>query len=243
MTAVIEARDLTKTYGTGPARFFALRGVNLAVDRGEFVAIMGPSGCGKSTLLNLLAGLDRPTGGEVWLDGQRIDGLSEAGLARLRRRKVGFVFQSFNLIPTLSAGENVELPLRLVGRGRRDARRISDEVLGNLGVRERRDTTPALLSGGEQQRVALARALVNAPDIIFADEPTGNLDSVATREVLGLLRNARERGQTLLVVTHDARVAAAADRVITLRDGLIADETPLGAVRQVAGLLEPGGRA
>jgi putative ABC transport system ATP-binding protein len=243
MTTVIEAKDLVKTYGTGPSQVRALRGVNLAIGRGAFVAIMGPSGCGKSTLLNLLAGLDRPTEGEVWLDGERIDGLSEAELARLRRTKVGFVFQSFNLIPTLSAGENVELPLRLVGRGRRDARRVADEMMSNLGVKEQRDTTPALLSGGEQQRVALARALANAPEIIFADEPTGNLDSVATREVLGLLRNARERGQTLLVVTHDARVAAAADSVVTLRDGLIADETPLGAVRQVAGLLEPGGRA
>jgi putative ABC transport system ATP-binding protein len=243
MATVIEARDLTKTYGTGPAQVAALRGINLQIHCGTFVAIMGPSGCGKSTLLNLLAGLDRPTAGEVFLNGERIDRLSEADLARLRRRRVGFVFQSFNLLPTLSAGENIELPLRLAGRGRRDARRIADKLLIDLGIGEQRNTAPALLSGGEQQRVALARALASAPEIIFADEPTGNLDSVATREVLGLLRNAHERGQTLLVVTHDARVAAAADRVITLRDGLVVDETQLGAIRQVAGLLEPGRQA
>jgi putative ABC transport system ATP-binding protein len=243
MTNVIEARGISKDYGTGASQVLALHAVNLAVERGAFVAIMGPSGCGKSTLLNLLAGLDRPTAGEVWLDGERIDELSEADLARLRRRKVGFVFQSFNLIPTLSAGENVELPLRLAGRRRRDARRTADRLLADLGIENRRNTAPAVLSGGEQQRVALARALANAPDIVFADEPTGNLDSVAAREVLGLLRSVRERGQTLLVVTHDARVAAAADRVVTLRDGQVSTETTLGAVRQVAQLLEVGQRS
>ncbi len=242
MTSVVEARGLSKHYGTGVSRVSALGSIDLVVERGAFVAIMGPSGCGKSTLLNVLAGLDRPTEGEVWLDGERIDELSEADLARLRRRKVGFVFQSFNLIPTLSAGENVELPLRLAGRRRRDARRTADRLLADLGMGNRRNTAPAVLSGGEQQRVALARALANAPDIVFADEPTGNLDSAAAREVLQLLRSVRDRGQTLLVVTHDARVAAAADRVITLRDGHVVDETALGAVRQVAQLLELGGR-
>jgi putative ABC transport system ATP-binding protein len=242
VTNVIEARGLSKDYGSGVSRVSALRSVDLVVERGAFVAIMGPSGCGKSTLLNLLAGLDRPTAGEVWLDGERIDELSEADLARLRRRKVGFVFQSFNLIPTLSAGENVELPLRLAGRRRRDARRTADALLADLGVENRRNSAPALLSGGEQQRVALARALANAPDIVFADEPTGNLDSAAARDGLGLLRRVRDRGQTLLVVTHDARVAAAADRVITLRDGRVVDETALGAVRQVAQLLELTGQ-
>jgi putative ABC transport system ATP-binding protein len=242
VTNVIEARGLSKDYGTGVSRVSALRTIDLVVERGAFVAIMGPSGCGKSTLLNVLAGLDRPTAGEVWLDGERIDELSEADLARLRRRKVGFVFQSFNLIPTLTAGENVELPLRLAGRRRRDARRTANRLMADLGIETRRNTAPAVLSGGEQQRVALARALANAPDIVFADEPTGNLDSAAAREVLGLLRSVRERGQTLLGVTHDARVAAAADRVITLRDGHVIDETALGAVRQVAQLLELGGR-
>ena len=212
----------------------ALRGVDLAVERGEFVAIMGPSGCGKSTLLNLLAGLDRPTAGEVWLDGERIDQLSETELARLRRRKIGFVFQSFNLMPTLSAGENVELPLLLAGRRRNDARRTANELLSELGIGDKHGAAPVHLSGGQQQRVALARALANAPDIVLADEPTGNLDSAAARDVLGLLRGARDRGQTLLLVTHDARVAAAADRVITLRDGLVVDETALEAARPVA---------
>ena len=228
MTPVLEARGLAKTYDTGGAQVLALRGVDFMVRRGEFVAIMGPSGCGKSTLLNLLAGLDRPTAGEVWLDGERIDRLSETELAHLRRRRIGFVFQFFNLVPTLSAVENVELPLLLVGRGRKEARRSASDLLSELGVGDRRAARSVQLSGGQQQRVALARALANTPDIVFGDEPTGNLDSAAAREVLGLLRAARERGQTLLVVTHDARVAAAADRIITLRDGLVSDESELG---------------
>jgi putative ABC transport system ATP-binding protein len=234
MTRVLEARGLAKTYGGGGAEVLALRGVDLAVERGEFVAVMGPSGCGKSTLLNLLAGLDRPTAGEVLLDGERIDRLDETDLARLRRRKIGFVFQFFNLLPTLSAIENVELPLLLAGRGRKDARRAAGELLCALGVGDRRAAAPVQLSGGQQQRVALARALANTPDIVLGDEPTGNLDSAAAREVLGLLRAARDRGQTLLIVTHDARVAAAADRVVTLRDGLVCDETELAAPRPVA---------
>jgi putative ABC transport system ATP-binding protein len=238
---VIEARGLEKTYGTGEARVSALRGIDLTVERGEFVAIMGPSGCGKSSLLNLLAGLDRPSAGEVWLDGERIDKFNESKLARLRRRKVGFVFQFFNLIPTLTVGENVELPLRLAGRGRRKARGTANQLLSELGIGNKRDSAPSLLSGGEQQRVALARALANEPNIVFADEPTGNLDSASAREVLGLLRRVRERGQTLLVVTHDARVAAAADRVINLRDGLVADQTALGEARRVTNVLQPGG--
>jgi putative ABC transport system ATP-binding protein len=234
VSCVLEARGLAKTYDTGGVKVQALRGVDLAIARGEFVAIMGPSGCGKSTLLNLLAGLDRPTAGEVRLDGERIDQLSETGLARLRRRKIGFVFQFFNLVPTLSAVENVELPLLLVGRRRRDARRSANELLSNLGVGDKHGAAPAFLSGGQQQRVALARALANTPEVLLGDEPTGNLDSAAAREVLGLLRAARDRGQTLLLVTHDARVAAAADRVVMLRDGRVSDETELGAPRPVA---------
>ena len=243
MTHVLEARNLAKTYDTGGAKVLALRGVDIAIARGEFVAIMGPSGCGKSTLLNLLAGLDRPTAGEVWLDGERIDQRSETELARLRRRKIGFVFQFFNLMPTLSAVENVELPLLLVGRRRKDARRSANELLSELGIGDKHAAAPVQLSGGQQQRVALARALANTPDIVLGDEPTGNLDSAAAREVLGLLRGARDRGQTVLLVTHDARVAAAADRVITLRDGLVADETELEAARPVALPFERGERA
>jgi putative ABC transport system ATP-binding protein len=240
MTPILEARQLAKTYETGGAKVLGLRGVDISIERGEFVAIMGPSGCGKSTLLNLLAGLDRPTAGEVWLDGERIDVMTETELARLRRLKVGFVFQFFNLVPTLSALENVELPLLLVGRGRREARRSASELLSELGIPERGGAAPAQLSGGQQQRVALARALANSPGVVLADEPTGNLASAAAREVLGLFRDARGRGQTLLLVTHDASVASTADRVITLRDGLIVDETELAAARQVAPLLELG---
>ena len=238
MTPVLEARNLAKTYETGGAKVLGLRGVDISIERGEFVAVMGPSGCGKSTLLNLLAGLDRPTAGEVRLDGVRIDGLSETDLARLRRRKVGFVFQFFNLVPTLSAVENVELPLLLVGRRRRAARQSANELLSDLGIAEKQGAAPAELSGGQQQRVALARALANRPDVVLADEPTGNLDSASARDVLGLFREARGRGQTLLLVTHDASVASAADRVIRLRDGLVVDETELRDARQVAPLLE-----
>ena len=233
MTYLLEARGLTKTYATAGVQVPALRDVDLSIARGEFVAIMGPSGCGKSTLLNLLAGMDRPTSGEVWLDGDRIDELSETELARLRRRKVGVVFQFFNLLPTLSAGENVELPLRLLGRRRRAARRSADGLLSELGIGDKRDTAPVDLSGGQQQRVALARAFANTPDIVLGDEPTGNLDSGATRDVLALLRRTRDRGQSLLIVTHDARVAAAADRVISLRDGRVCDEAELQAARRV----------
>jgi putative ABC transport system ATP-binding protein len=242
MTPVLEARGLAKTYDTGGAEVLALRGVDVTIERGEFVAIMGPSGCGKSTLLNLLAGLDRPTAGEVRLDGERIDRLSEAELARLRRRKIGFVFQFFNLLPALTAVENVELPLLLVGRSRKEARRAAGELLGELGVADRRAAAPVQLSGGQQQRVAIARALANNPDIVLGDEPTGNLDSATAREVLALLRDARERGQTLLIVTHDARVAAAADRIVALRDGLVTHEAELDSARPVALPFEIGER-
>jgi putative ABC transport system ATP-binding protein len=234
VTPVLEAQGLAKTYDTGGAEVLALRGVDLSIERGEFVAVMGPSGCGKSTLLNLLAGLDRPTAGEVRLDGRRIDQLSETELARLRRRRVGFVFQFFNLLPTLSAVENVELALLLVGKRRKQARRAAGQLLDDLGVGDKLTAAPAQLSGGQQQRVALARALANTPDIVLGDEPTGNLDSASARDVLGLLRAARDRGQTLLLVTHDARVAAAADRIVTLRDGLVSDATELQEPRPVA---------
>lgn len=238
---VLEARALAKTYVSGGSQVRALDGVDLAVERGEFVAIMGPSGCGKSTLLNLLAGFDRPSAGEVWLGGQRIDGLSEAELARLRRRRIGFVFQFFNLLSALSVAENVELPLLLAGQRRQAARRAASRLLNELGVAERRNAAPALLSGGQQQRVALARAMANSPDIVLADEPTGNLDSAAARGVLELFGHARRRGQTLLLVTHDARVAAAADRVIRLRDGRIVANGRLESARTVPDLFDFGG--
>jgi len=233
MTVLLEARDLKKTYDSG-IRVEAVRGVSLQVQRGEFLALVGPSGCGKSTLLNLLAGLDRPTAGEVWLDGKRIDRLGEAALARMRRRKVGVVFQFFNLLPTLTALENVELPMLLVGKSRRAARRAAVELLGGLGLDDKQHAAPNQLSGGQQQRVALARALANSPDLLVADEPTGNLDSAAAKQVLAQLRKTHADGQTLVLVTHDARVAAAADRISTLRDGRVASGTELQEARPVA---------
>jgi putative ABC transport system ATP-binding protein len=239
MTALLETCDLVKTYDTGGPPVPALSGVDLTVRRGEFVAVMGPSGCGKSTLLNLVAGLDRPSAGEVWFDGQRIDQLSETALAKLRRRRLGFVFQFFNLLPTLSAEANVELPLLLTGTHRRDARRQARGLLADLGIGDKARTAPSRLSGGQQQRVALARALANQPDLVVGDEPTGSLDSDSAREVLGLLREAHGRGQTLLLATHDARVAAAADRVIALRDGRISDDRTLGAARPVTLPFDP----
>jgi putative ABC transport system ATP-binding protein len=225
--AVLQAEGLAKTYRSLGADVLALRGVDVALEPGEFVAVMGPSGSGKSTLLHLLGGLDRPTAGRVTLDGERIDDRSEADLALLRRNRLGFVFQFFNLIGDLTVGENVELPALLVGASPRDARRRREELLNELGLGDRGRAAPAQLSGGEQQRVAIARALVNRPAVLLADEPTGNLDTGSARDVLDLLRRERDAGQTILLVTHDARVAAAADRVVTMRDGLVVDETRL----------------
>jgi putative ABC transport system ATP-binding protein len=225
--AVLQAEGLAKTYRSLGADVLALRGVDVALEAGEFVAVMGPSGSGKSTLLHLLGGLDRPTAGRVTLDGERIDDRSEAELALLRRSRLGFVFQFFNLIGDLTVGENVELPALLAGASPRDARRRREELLNELGLGDRGRAAPAQLSGGEQQRVAIARALVNRPAVLLADEPTGNLDTGSARDVIDLLRREREQGQTILLVTHDARVASAADRVVTMRDGLVVDETRL----------------
>jgi putative ABC transport system ATP-binding protein len=227
MATVLRAQGLAKTYSGDGIDVLALRGVDLEVEAGEFVAVMGPSGCGKSTLLHLLGGLDRPTAGSIELDGRRVESLSEAGWAVLRRRELGFVFQFFNLVGTLTVAENVELPARLVGGSPAEARRRREELLERLGVSARADTLPSRLSGGQQQRVAIARALVNRPALLLADEPTGNLDSASAAEVLGLLRELKAEGQTLVLVTHDARVAAAADRVLAMRDGLVVDETRL----------------
>ena len=233
MAPVLEARQLAKTYETGGAKVLGLRGVDISIERGEFVAIMGPSGCGKSTLLNLLAGLDRPTAGEVWLDGERIDGLSETELARLRRRKVGFVFQFFNLVPTLSAVENVELPLLLVGRRRREARRSANELLSDLGIPEKHGAAPGELSGGQQQRVALARALANRPDVVLADEPTGNLDSaVGSRRARALSRGPGARADA--AARHARR-----ERRLGSRPGDHAPRRP-GCRRDPAGCRPPG---
>ncbi|MFG1924868.1 ABC transporter ATP-binding protein [Cryptosporangium sp. NPDC048952] len=237
--AAVTAIDLTKTYGTGNTRVSALRGVSLAVGTGQFVAIMGPSGSGKSTLLHCLAGLDRPTSGRVRIGNDGLDGLSDGRLTRLRRDAVGFVFQSFNLLPTLSAAENILLPLRLAGR-RPDGEWL-DRVIDLLGLADRMHHRPNQLSGGQQQRVAVARALITRPSVIFADEPTGNLDSRSGAEVLSLLRaSVRELGQTVVMVTHDPRAAGYADRVVFLADGRIVDDatnpTPEGVLERMARL-------
>ncbi|MDI6100192.1 ABC transporter ATP-binding protein [Actinoplanes sp. NEAU-A12] len=224
---VLRARDLRKEYGRGEGRLFAVDGVDLDVAAGETVAVMGPSGCGKSTLLHLLGGLDRPSGGEVWLAGDRIDDLSERALARLRRTAIGFVFQSFHLMEELTAVENVELSALLAGRSPRTARRKAEELLERVGLADRARFLPSALSGGQRQRVAVARALINEPAVVLADEPTGNLDSAATLDVLRLFEDLHAAGQTLMIVTHDARIAATADRLMTMRDGVLVDETRL----------------
>ena len=227
MATVLRAQGLAKTYSGDGIEVLALRGVDLEVDAGAFVAVMGPRGCGKSRLLHLLGGLDRPTAGSIELDGRRVESLSESDWAVLRRRELGFVFQFFNLVGTLTVAENVELPARLVGASAAEARRRREELLERLDVSARADTLPSRLSGGQQQRVALARALVNRPALLLADEPTGNLDSASAAEVLALLRELKADGQTLVLVTHDARVAASADRVLVMRDGLVVDQTRL----------------
>ncbi|BCB75855.1 hypothetical protein GCM10022251_80430 [Phytohabitans flavus] len=227
MSGIIETAGLSRFYPGDGAPVRAVDGVDMSVAEGESVSVMGPSGCGKSTLLHLVGGLERPTAGTVTIAGQRVDGLSEAAWARLRRRSVGFVFQAFHLVDELSAVENVELPALLVGTSRRAARRRAMELLERLGVADRATHLPDRLSGGQQQRVALARALVNEPVLVLADEPTGNLDSHATGEILRLFAGLREARQTLLLVTHDPRVAASADRLLTMRDGQIVEDTRL----------------
>jgi ABC-type lipoprotein export system ATPase subunit len=225
--SVLRARVLRKEYGKGEGLVRAVDEVDLDVAGGETVAVMGPSGCGKSTLLHLLGGLDRPTGGELWLAGQRLDRMGERALARLRRDAVGFVFQAFHLMDELSAVENVELPALLAGQPARAARRRASALLDRVGLADRAAFLPSALSGGQRQRVAIARALVSDPKVVLADEPTGNLDSQATLEVLRLFEDLHEAGQTLVVVTHDSRIAATADRLISMRDGAFVDETRL----------------
>jgi putative ABC transport system ATP-binding protein len=222
--ALLLTRGVAKVYRSGGVSVEAVRGVDIEVGVGEFVAIMGPSGSGKSTLLHMLGGLEPATRGEIWLRGKRVDGLSAGAWAVLRRKHVGFVFQFFNLLSTMTVADNVELPALLAGASPRQARKRREELLTELGIAAKADTAPARLSGGEQQRVALARALANEPSLLLADEPTGNLDSTNTRDVLRLLSRAHAAGQTILMVTHDAKVAGLADRVISLFDGMVADD-------------------
>ncbi len=226
--SIVKTDSLTKVYSNSIKPVTAVNQVNLAVEEGEFVAIMGPSGSGKSTLLYLLGGLERPSSGMVWLQGSDISKLDDDALSRLRRTQLGFVFQFFNLIPVLTARENVAIPLILDGTPRADALHRADESLSRVGLAERGTHRPSELSGGEQQRVALARALVTQPALILGDEPTGNLDSRSSDEVVQLLRRAvDEWKRSLILVTHDPRIAAYADRIVFLKDGRIVDENRL----------------
>jgi putative ABC transport system ATP-binding protein len=218
--AVVSAQDLTRRYGEGDTAVEALRGVTLDVQQGKLTAVMGPSGSGKSTLMHILAALDRPTSGSVWIAGTRLGELNDTEITKLRRKHIGFVFQFFNLLPMLTAEENILLPLTIAGEKPDKAWR--EELLNKVGLADRRTHRPAELSGGQQQRVAIARALVSKPTVVFADEPTGNLDSATSAEILELMRDSVDSfGQTTVMVTHDARAAAIADRILFLADGLI----------------------
>jgi putative ABC transport system ATP-binding protein len=219
-SAIVSCTDLRRVYGEGEAAVQALRGVSLEFPAGQFTAIMGPSGSGKSTLMHLLAGLDTPTSGSVTVDGREIGNLGDKALTQLRRDRLGFVFQSFNLVPVLTAEENILLPLTLAGR--KIDKEWLDRLIDSVGLADRLTHRPAELSGGQQQRVAVARALVHRPAVVFADEPTGNLDTNSSEEVLGLLRTAvADLGQTVVMVTHDAQAAAVAGRIVVLRDGQV----------------------
>ncbi len=223
---IAETRGLTKIYGAGETRVVALDHVDLAIEPGEFVAVMGPSGCGKSTLLNLMGGLDTPTEGSVVLDGRDIAAMSDDELTSVRRKRIGFVFQFFNLIPVLTAAENASLPLVLDGVPPKEALGRAEEMLAKVGLTHRSGSRPDQLSGGQQQRVAVARALITDPALVLADEPTGNLDSRSSEEIAGLLRQVSgEWGRAILMVTHDPRIAAHADRIVFMRDGRIVDDT------------------
>jgi putative ABC transport system ATP-binding protein len=232
--AIVATTDLTRVYGEGETAVHALRGVTVAFPIGQFAAIMGPSGSGKSTLMHLMAGLDRPTSGSVVVDGEEIAKLDDKGRTRLRRDRLGFVFQAFNLVPVLTAEENILLPLTLAGR--KPDREWYDRLIDSVGLRDRLTHRPSELSGGQQQRVAVARALIHRPAVVFADEPTGNLDSKSSEEVLDLLRHAADDfGQTVVMVTHDAPAASHADRIVVLRDGEIVHD---GKAEDTEGVLD-----
>jgi putative ABC transport system ATP-binding protein len=239
----VRTAGLTRTFEVGETTVQALRGIDLKIEKGEFVALVGPSGSGKSTFLNLVGGLDRPTAGELWVDGMELSASKEKALTEHRRRRVGFVFQSFNLLPRLTALENVALPLMFVGVPERERRERARDLLVRMGLEGRLEHRPTQLSGGEQQRVAIARALVGRPAIILADEPTGNIDTTTGAEIMALLRHLnRDQGVTLLLVTHDPDAAAFADRVIHLRDGQIvpSSEGKRGAGEPITGAVGTG---
>jgi putative ABC transport system ATP-binding protein len=239
---VVSARDVTRRYGEGDTAVDALRGIDLDIERAKLTAVMGPSGSGKSTLMHILAGLDKPTAGDVEIDGINITKLNDADLTRLRRKHIGFVFQFFNLLPMLTAEENVLLPLSIAGA--KPDKEFYEGMIDSIGLADRRKHRPSELSGGQQQRVAIARALVSRPTVVFADEPTGNLDTNTGGEILDLLRHSvDEYGQTMVIVTHEARAASYADRVLFLSDGLIVRDLPrtsAGEVLQVMNELNLG---
>jgi putative ABC transport system ATP-binding protein len=234
-SAVIEARDLTKVYRMGQTEVTALRGIDLIVERGEMVAIMGASGSGKSTLMNILGCLDRPTAGTYRLDGIQVDRLDKSALADIRNQKIGFVFQVFNLLARTNAMENVEIPLLYDRTGRRlETRQLAAEALRRVGLEERLTHEPSELSGGQQQRVAIARALVTKPALLLADEPTGNLDSKTSLEVVALFQELNSEGATILLVTHEHEIAQYARRIVELRDGRVVRDTPVAGRRDAA---------
>jgi putative ABC transport system ATP-binding protein len=234
---VVGARDLTRRYGEGDTAVDALRGVSLDVPQGHLTAVMGPSGSGKSTLMHILAGLDKPTSGDVTIAGTAISKLSDTELTKLRRRHIGFIFQFFNLLPMLSAQENVVLPLSIAGE--KPDKAWVDDLMEKIGLSDRRTHRPSELSGGQQQRVAIGRALVSKPSIVFADEPTGNLDSKTGGEILELLhRSVSDLGQTIVMVTHEARAAAVANRVLFLADGLIVREAQNLSTHEIVAAME-----
>ncbi|MEP9381017.1 ABC transporter ATP-binding protein [Nocardioides sp. KR10-350] len=227
MTAVVHLEGVRKTYRSGSIEFEALRGVDMSIAEGEYVAVVGPSGSGKSTLMNILGCLDVPTDGSYHLGGEDVSTMTETELAHVRNRRIGFVFQQFNLLPSLPAWRNVELPLVYAGVARAERRDRAQAALARVGLGDRVANRPGELSGGQQQRVAVARALVTEPDIILADEPTGNLDSASTSAVLGLLDELHESGRTIVLITHEHEVAARASRNLTIRDGLITADEPV----------------
>ncbi len=230
MGALVEIQNVSKVYNPGENEVWALDHVNVTIDEGEFVAIIGQSGSGKSTLMNMLGCLDVPTSGTYKLHGQDVSDLDDNELSDIRNREIGFIFQGFNLIPNLTALENVELPLIYRGVGKAKRRTLSEEALGKVGLQHRMEHRPSEMSGGQQQRVAIARAIAQAPPVILADEPTGNLDSNSTKEIMGILQKLHSEGRTVILITHDNEIASQANRIIKIRDGRIESDTLVGMV-------------
>jgi putative ABC transport system ATP-binding protein len=237
--SVVETKDLRKTYESEGVPVRALRGVDMKIEPAEFIAVMGPSGCGKSTLLNLVAGLDKPSDGEIWIDGITLSDKDENDLARMRRKHIGIVFQFFNLLEGMSVLENVTLPAIIAGSSRKQAETRARDLLDLLGLSDKAKNAPGVLSGGQRQRLAIARALANQPTVLLADEPTGSLDSAGGAEVLELFKRLHTDGQTIMLVTHDAKVASAANRIITMGDGRLVGDTSPEVMAQAASIIEP----